>query len=113
MLVLACGRSAVAPEAAAAGAALAPVAGRGLDATAAGGVAEAAEAGTAAAEAAGVTIKSVHWTTGAYDLVIVAEGSEQALMSVALKTATLGNVRTQTMRAFSLDEMKALVAGIG
>ncbi len=67
----------------------------------------------AAAEAAGVTIKSVHWTTGAYDLVIVAEGSEQALMSVALKTATLGNVRTQTMRAFSLDEMKALVAGIG
>ncbi len=60
-----------------------------------------------------MTIKSVHWSTGTCDLVIVAEGSEQAVMSVALKTAALGNVRTQTLRAFSLDEMKALVAGIG
>jgi len=32
----------------------------------------------AAAEAAGVSIKSAHWTTGAYDIVIVSEGSEDA-----------------------------------
>ena len=71
------------------------------------------EAFKAAAEAAGVTIKSVHWTQGAYDLVIIAEGAEQAVMSVALKTASLGNVRTQTLRGFGVDEMKALVAGLG
>lgn len=70
------------------------------------------EAFKAAAEAAGVTIKSVHWTTGAYDLVIVAEGSEDAAMSLALKTAALGNVRTQTMRAFSAAEMRKLVADL-
>lgn len=67
----------------------------------------------AAAEAAGVTVKSVHWTTGAYDLVLVLEGPEEAVMKVALKTAALGNVRTQTMRGFSLDEMSKLVAGLG
>lgn len=71
------------------------------------------EAFKVAAEAAGVSIKSVHWTTGAYDIVIVAEGPEEAVMKVALKTAALGNVRTQTMRGFTLDEMKKLVGGIG
>ena len=70
------------------------------------------EAFKTAAEAAGVSIKSVHWTTGAYDIVIVAEGSEDAVMSLALKTATLGNVRTQTMRAFSVAEMRKFAAGL-
>ena len=65
----------------------------------------------AAAEAAGVTVKSVHWTTGAYDLVLIVEGPEEAVMKVALKTAALGNVRTQTLRGFSIDEMTRLVGG--
>ena len=66
----------------------------------------------AAAEAAGITIKSVHWTTGAYDLVLVSEGPEDALMSMSLKTAMLGNIRTQTLRGFSITEMRKLVAGL-
>lgn len=70
------------------------------------------EAFKSAAEATGVTVKSVHWTTGAFDLVIVAEGSEDAVMTLALKTAALGNVRTQTMRAFSAAEMRKLVADL-
>lgn len=70
------------------------------------------EAFKSAAEAAGVTVKSVHWTTGAFDLVIVAEGSEDAVMTLALKTAALGNVRTQTMRGFSAAEMRKLVADL-
>jgi len=63
------------------------------------------------AEALGVSIKSVHWTTGAYDLVLVAEGPEDAMMSLALKTAALGNIRTQTLRGFTAAEMRKLVAG--
>jgi len=70
------------------------------------------EAFKAAAEAAGVSIKSVHWTTGAYDIVIVAEGPEDAVMALTLKTAALGNVRTQTMRGFSAAEMRKLVADL-
>jgi uncharacterized protein with GYD domain len=70
------------------------------------------EAFKAAAETAGVTIKSVHWTTGKYDIVIVSEGPEDAVLTLALKTAALGNVRTQTLRAFTAAEMGKLVAGM-
>ena len=70
------------------------------------------EAFKSAAEAAGVTIKSVHWTTGAYDIVIVAEGPEDAVMTLALKTAALGNVRTQTLRGFNPVEMRQIVAAM-
>jgi uncharacterized protein with GYD domain len=64
------------------------------------------------AESAGVTIKSVHWTTGAYDLVLVAEGPEDAMMTLTMKTAALGNIRTQTLRGFTAAEMRKLVAGM-
>ena len=62
------------------------------------------------AEAAGVTVKSVHWTTGAYDLVLVTEGSEEASMALNIQTAALGNVRTQTLRGFSATEMRKMVS---
>jgi uncharacterized protein with GYD domain len=65
----------------------------------------------ALAESAGIEIHSMHWTTGAYDMVLVAEGSEEAIMKVSLQTAAMGNIRTQTMRGFSAAEMKKLVAG--
>lgn len=62
------------------------------------------------AEGAGVKIQSVHWTTGAYDIVLVSEGPEDALMVLNMKMAAMGNIRTQTLRGFSLTEMRKLVA---
>ena len=70
------------------------------------------EAFKSLAEAAGVKIKSVHWTTGAYDMVLVTDGPENALMTLNLKMATLGNVRTQTLRGYTPTEMRKLVAGL-
>jgi uncharacterized protein with GYD domain len=70
------------------------------------------EAFKSLAESAGVTVKSVHWTTGAYDIVLVSEGAEDALMALNLKMAALGNIRTQTLRGFSIGEMRKLVAGV-
>ena len=64
------------------------------------------------AEAAGVSVKSVHWTLGAYDLVLVTEGNEDALATLNMKMAALGNVRTQTLRGFTPTEMRKLVAGL-
>ncbi len=64
------------------------------------------------AEAAGVSVKSVHWTLGAYDLVLVTEGDEAALATLNMKMASLGNVRTQTLRGFTPAEMRKLVAGL-
>ena len=71
------------------------------------------EAFKASAEGKGITVKSAHWTTGAYDLVLVSEGPEDAMMALNLRTASLGNVRTQTLRGFTITEIRALLAGLG
>ena len=68
------------------------------------------EAFRAGAEKLDIRIKSVHYTIGAYDIVVTVEGSDEAITGALLKLGSLGNVRTQTLRAMSLDEMKALVA---
>jgi uncharacterized protein with GYD domain len=62
------------------------------------------------AEKMGVTMKSALYTVGAFDMVNVVEGSDEAVTAVLLKLGSLGNVRTQTLRAFSPDEMKAITA---
>lgn len=71
------------------------------------------EAFKASAESKGITVKSAHWTTGAYDLVLVSEGPEDAMMALNLKTASLGNVRTQTLRGFTVTEIRKLLSGLG
>jgi uncharacterized protein with GYD domain len=59
----------------------------------------------------GVTIKSIHWTLGAYDVVTFCEANDDASATAfALALASAGNVRTQTLRAFSKDEMSAILA---
>ncbi|MBV8504104.1 MAG: GYD domain-containing protein [Paucibacter sp.] len=59
----------------------------------------------------GVTFKSVHWTQGAYDVVIELEAKDEAgFMAFGLIAASLGNTRTQTLRAFTADEMKAVIS---
>ena len=63
----------------------------------------------AMAEKLGITLKSVHYTVGAYDIVTVIEGSDEAVTSALLKLGSLGNVRTQTMRAFSPEEIKGII----
>ena len=70
------------------------------------------EAFKSMAEGAGVTIKSVHWTTGTYDFVLIAEGPEDAVMSLNMKMAAFGNVRTQILRGFTPTEMRQLVTGL-
>lgn len=70
------------------------------------------EAFKAMAERLGVTVKSVYYTVGAYDLVLVTEGTDEAAMTALLKVASLGNVRTQTLRGFSVDEMKKIIGNM-
>ena len=67
------------------------------------------EAFQAMAEKAGINIKSVYYTQGQYDMVTILEGSDEAAMVAFLKLVSLGNARTQTMRAFSVDEMKGFI----
>jgi len=68
------------------------------------------EAFRAMAEKAGVTVKGVYYTVGACDMVTILEGPEDVATAVLLKVGSLGNVRSQTMRAFSVDEMRGIAA---
>ena len=67
------------------------------------------EAFKALAEKQGIEVKSVYYTQGQYDMVAILEGSEEAAMASLLKLVSLGNARFQTMRAFSVEEMKGFV----
>ena len=54
----------------------------------------------------GVTVKEVYWTLGPYDSVVTLEvPDEEAVTALGLSVGALGNVRTQTLRAFSAEEM--------
>lgn len=67
------------------------------------------EAFRAMAEKLGVTVKGFYYTVGNYDLVVVLEGTDEAVTTALLKVGSLGNVRTQTLRGFSLEDMKKIV----
>ena len=58
----------------------------------------------------GVTIKDMYWTLGHYDQVCVFEApNDETAASVLLAADLLGNIRTQTMRAFTSSEMKSIL----
>jgi uncharacterized protein with GYD domain len=61
----------------------------------------------------GVTIKQMYWTLGEYDQVCIFEPpDDETAASVLLAADMLGNIRTQTMRAFTADEMDKILARI-
>jgi uncharacterized protein with GYD domain len=67
----------------------------------------------AMAEKMGVTMKETYWVLGAYDVVGVFEAPDDAAMTAfSLSIAKLGNVKTQTLRAFSPAEMKGVLSKI-
>jgi uncharacterized protein with GYD domain len=67
------------------------------------------EAFRAMAEKLGVMVKDLYYTVGHYDIVAVMEGSDEAVTTALLKVGSLGNVRTETLRGFSLDDMKKII----
>jgi uncharacterized protein with GYD domain len=70
-----------------------------------------AKAATAAAEQMGGKVISLVWTLGAYDLVTIGEfPDDETATAFSLKTGSLGNVRTTTMRAFDENEMSKIIA---
>lgn len=69
-----------------------------------------AEAVEAAARKAGVTVKSILWTLGPYDVVCQFEAPDDAsITAFELGIGQQGNVRTQTLRAFTRDEMNDIL----
>ena len=62
----------------------------------------------------GVTAKEFYWTLGTWDVVVVFDAPDDASMTaLGLAIGAAGNVRTQTMRAFSREEMNGILAKLG
>lgn len=71
------------------------------------------DAAIKAAEAAGMKVKQTLWLQGEYDFMAISEGPDEiAAMAFAIQTAKLGNVTSQTLRAFTLEEMKKILAKV-
>ena len=61
----------------------------------------------------GVSIKDMYWTLGHYDQVCVFEApDDETAASVLLAADMLGNIRTQTLRAFTTSEMEKILAKV-
>jgi len=66
-----------------------------------------------AAQKAGGSVKSMYLTLGRYDIVIISEApSDDVIARLTLATGSLGNVTTETLRAFTEDEFRKLVASL-
>jgi uncharacterized protein with GYD domain len=72
-----------------------------------------AEAVTAMAKKAGATLKETYWTLGQYDFIAVFDAPDEVTMTALnLSIGKLGNVRTETLRAFSATEVKTILGKV-
>jgi uncharacterized protein with GYD domain len=63
--------------------------------------------------AAGGELKAFYLVTGQYDAVAIAElPNDEAVARVALANGSMGNVRTETLRAFTEDEYRKIIAAL-
>jgi uncharacterized protein with GYD domain len=71
-----------------------------------------ADAFKAAAKKLGVTVKEIYWTLGHFDAVAILEGEDEAVTSTLLKIGSLGNIRSETLRAYSAAEMGRILSNV-
>jgi len=70
-----------------------------------------AASATAEAEKMGAKVTDSFWTMGAYDVVLLLDAPDDETVSAfSLKLGSLGNVKSQTMRAFRREEMESILA---
>jgi uncharacterized protein with GYD domain len=72
-----------------------------------------AEAFRETAKKMGVTVKEIYWTLGRYDVVSIFDApDDETAIRLMLSLGSLGNVRTETLRAFSAPEMEKVLKGM-
>ena len=61
----------------------------------------------------GVSFTNIWWTLGAHDIVATIDApDDETLAAALLAVAGQGNIRTTTLRAFSREEMRAVIAKV-
>lgn len=72
-----------------------------------------AEAVKGAAKKLGVNMKDIYWTMGQYDVIATFESPDDVSVSaLALAIGAAGNIRGQTLRAYSKEEMNVVLKKI-
>jgi uncharacterized protein with GYD domain len=65
-------------------------------------------------ESLGVRLETVLWTLGRYDTVVVAEApDDEAITTAMLRLGMAGNTRTETLRAFTAQEIGGILGKLG
>ena len=59
-----------------------------------------------------IEIKSIFWTMGRYDVVVIVEGAQEAVAAGLMTLASIGNLRSETLCAFSAKEMDAIISNV-
>jgi uncharacterized protein with GYD domain len=66
-----------------------------------------------AVEAAGGKLAGFYVTMGQYDIVTIVDApSDEAMANVALVTGSKGSIRTETLKAFTEDQFRTMVAKV-
>jgi len=60
-----------------------------------------------------VKVRDMYWTLGAHDVVAIIEApNDEAITGLGLTLGMQGNVRTQTLRAYSASEIGKILGGV-
>ena len=61
----------------------------------------------------GAKVKDVYWTLGHYDLVLTMEApNDEAAEALMMKVGSLGNMKTETLRAFGESEIDSILSKV-
>jgi uncharacterized protein with GYD domain len=71
------------------------------------------DAAKKAFKAMGGELKHFYLTLGRYDIILIGENpNDETAAKVALATGSMGNVRTETLRAFNEEEYRKLIKSL-
>ena len=71
------------------------------------------DAARKAYQAQGANLKAIYLTMGQYDLVTISEApSDETVAKLTLALGSLGNIQTETLRAFTEDEYRKIIAAL-
>jgi uncharacterized protein with GYD domain len=61
----------------------------------------------------GATVKELYWTLGQYDIIAIVDAPDVAsITALGLNLGMAGNIRTQTLPAFTADDMAKVLAKV-
>jgi uncharacterized protein with GYD domain len=61
----------------------------------------------------GARVKEIYWTMGQYDVVTIIDAPDDATATrVLLAAGSMGNVQTETLRAYTQNEVARILKGI-